>query len=332
MKSIAFVVPWAGHLPPYFQLWLESCRWNSSIDFLLFTDDQTNYNYPNNVKVHYMSFEQMKELFQKQYDFPLSINVPYKFCDFKPAYGEIFSDYLKGYDYWGHCDVDLIWGGIRKFITDDILMKYKRIFSRGHCSIYQNLPEVNSLYRTLPACSLSAVLLCFLYLYAYHPVNPGRGLKNAAKTWIEEFKTSLSFRKLFLLFFFTVMILFRTLLNRNMWLNPLSDVMGGWWIWEEVNGEQQLTTECFENLILMIPFTFLLFWTFEDKIKQLSLWGIIWKGLKIAFIFSFTIEMLQLFLRLGTWQLSDLFYNTMGGGIGGFLYYIVYRVKRNSGR
>lgn len=111
MKSIAFVVPWAGHLPPYFQLWLESCRWNSSIDFLLFTDDQTNYNYPNNVKVHYMSFEQMKELFQKQYDFPLSINVPYKFCDFKPAYGEIFSDYLKGYDYWGHCDVDLIWGG-----------------------------------------------------------------------------------------------------------------------------------------------------------------------------------------------------------------------------
>lgn len=28
MKSIAFVVPWAGHLPPYFQLWLESCRLN----------------------------------------------------------------------------------------------------------------------------------------------------------------------------------------------------------------------------------------------------------------------------------------------------------------
>ena len=186
-----------------------------------------------------------------------------------------------------------------------------------------------ALYQPFWYAFLSAVLLCFLYLYAYHPVNPGRGLKNAAKTWIEEFKTSLSFRKLFLLFFFAVMILFRTLLNRNMWLNPLSDVMGGWWIWEEVNGEQQLTTECLENFILMLPFTFLLFWTFEEKIKQISLWRIIWKGLKIAFIFSFTIEMLQLFLRLGTWQLSDLFYNTVGGGMGGFLYYIVYRVKRN---
>ena len=140
------------------------------------------------------------------------------------------------------------------------------------------------------------------------------------------------FRKLFILFFFTVMILFRTFLNRNMWANPLSDVMGGWWIWEEVNGEQKLTTECFENLVLMLPFTFLLFWTFGEKIKKVSLWRMIWKGLKIAFIFSFTIEMLQLFLRLGTWQLSDLFYNTVGGGIGGLLYYVVYQVKKFSGK
>ena len=152
MKSIAFVIPWGGNLPVYFQLWLESCRRNPSVDFLVFTDDCTEYNYPDNVKVHYMSFEQMKELFQKHYDFPLSIRAPYKFCDFRPAFGEIFSDYLVGYDYWGHCDVDLIWGDIRKFVTDDVLTKYKRIFSRGHCSIYENSSEVNAFYRTLPAC------------------------------------------------------------------------------------------------------------------------------------------------------------------------------------
>lgn len=153
MKSIAFIIPWGGKLPTYFQLWLESCRRNPSVDFLVFTDDDAKYNYPNNVKVHYMSFEQMKELFQKHYDFPLSINTPYKFCDFRPAFGEIFSDYLKGYDYWGHCDVDLIWGNIRKFVTDDVLTSYKRFFSRGHCSIYENSLEVNALYRTLPACN-----------------------------------------------------------------------------------------------------------------------------------------------------------------------------------
>lgn len=123
-------------------------------------------------------------------------------------------------------------------------------------------------------------------------------------------------------------ILFQTLFNRNMWTNPLSNIMGGWWIWETVNGEKKLTTECFENLVLMLPFVFLLFWTFEEKLGKISMKRIVGKGLKIAFIFSFTIEMLQLFLRLGTWQISDLCYNTVGGGLGGALFYGYYRLKK----
>ena len=47
----------------------------------------------------------------------------------------------------------------------------------------------------------------------------------------------------------------------------------------------------------------------------------------IAFLFSLTIEFLQLFLRLGTFQLSDLCYNTFGGAIGGvsYIYSILWR-------
>ena len=74
-------------------------------------------------------------------------------------------------------------------------------------------------------------------------------------TWYQKFKESVFFRKLFLLFFVTSMILFRTLLNRNLWMNPLSKVMGGWGIWETVNGEQKLTTECIESVIMMGPFS-----------------------------------------------------------------------------
>ena len=74
------------------------------------------------------------------------------------------------------------------------------------------------------------------------------------------------FRKLFFLAFVTSLILFRTLLNRNLWMNPLSDVMGGWGIWETVNGEQKLTTECIENVIMMVPFSAVAMWTFEEKI------------------------------------------------------------------
>ena len=149
---------------------------------------------------------------------------------------------------------------------------------------------------------LSVEFLCGLLCTAY--------IKAACLAWIRTFKNSLYFRKLFFLIFFTVMILFRTLLNRNMWLNPLSDVMGGWWIWnKQVDGTVMLTTECFENIALMMPFTFLLMWTAKEKLlkdRRICFASILWYSTKVAFLFSLTIEFLQLFLRLGTFQLSDL--------------------------
>ena len=53
-----------------------------------------------------------------------------------------------------------------------------------------------------------------------------KGWKSAIVTWYQRFKESVFFRKLFFLFFVTSLILFRTLLNRNLWQNPLSDVIG----------------------------------------------------------------------------------------------------------
>ena len=147
-------------------------------------------------------------------------------------------------------------------------------------------------------------------------------------TWYQKFKESVFFRKLFLLFFVTSMILFRTLLNRNLWMNPLSKVMGGWGIWETVNGEQKLTTECIENVIMMVPFSSVVMWTFKEKTGN-GWKKILWYSGKIAFIFSVSIEMLQLLLRLGTFQLSDIFYNTVGGMLGGLVYYVTMKARKH---
>ena len=107
----------------------------------------------------------------------------------------------------------------------------------------------------------------------------------------------------------------------------MSKILGGWGIWETKNGEQVLTTECIENVIMMVPFSAVMMWTFEEKI------GNDWKKIlcysgKIAFIFSVSIEMLQLLLRLGTFQLSDIFYNTVGGMIGGLAYYATMKARK----
>ena len=173
---------------------------------------------------------------------------------------------------------------------------------------------LTALYQPFGFSLLLSFFAMFFYLYAYHPTDAGKGWKSAIVAWIEVFKKNSRFRKLFALAFVTSMILFRTLLNRNLWMNPLSNVMGGWGIWETVNGERQLTTECIENVILMMPFTGMVMWTFEINEK------VVWKSTKLGLIFSVSIEMLQLLLRLGTFQVSDIVYNTLGGMLGGLCY------------
>ena len=186
---------------------------------------------------------------------------------------------------------------------------------------------LTALYEPFGFSLLLSFLAMFFYLYAYEPTAAGKGWKNALVTWYQKFKGSVSFRKLFLLAFVISMILFRTLLNRNLWMNPLSNVMGGWGIWETVNGEQKLTTECIENVIMMVPFSAIVMWMFGEKIGN-GWKKILWYSGKMAFIFSISIEMLQLLLRLGTFQLSDIFYNTVGGLIGGVCYFGVMKARK----
>ena len=145
MKSIAFIVPYFGKFPNYFSLWLQSCRNNPSIDWLLFTDCNDKYDYPENVKVTLMQFGELRNRIQNLFDFEISLSKPYKLCDFRPSYGVIFKERLVGYDYWGYCDIDLIWGNLRKFITDDLLNN-DRIGLNGHCTIIKNSEELRNLY------------------------------------------------------------------------------------------------------------------------------------------------------------------------------------------
>lgn len=183
---------------------------------------------------------------------------------------------------------------------------------------------LTALYEPFGFSLLLSFLAMFLYLYAYESQDAGKGWKSAIVTWYKKFKESVFFRKLFFLAFVTSLILFRTLLNRNLWMNPLSNVMGGWSLWETVNGERQLTTECIENVIMMVPFSTMVMWTFNMRDK------ILWQSGKIAFLFSALIELLQVLLRLGTFQLSDIVYNTVGGIIGGILYYIATKVRKKT--
>ena len=81
------------------------------------------------------------------FDFTVKIDRPWRLSFFKPIYGELFSDILIGYDFWGYCDIDLFFGNIRTFLTDEVLSQHDKIYKLGHLTYYRNTPENNLRYR-----------------------------------------------------------------------------------------------------------------------------------------------------------------------------------------
>lgn len=150
-KSIAFVIPYFGKFRKDINIWLYSCSFNPTVNWIIFTDDRGEYNFPSNVRVIYTEFESFKNRLQKLFDFPVKLENKlrcYKLCDFRPALGELLEDdELLGYDFWGYCDMDQVWGDIRSFLTEDILDKYDKVGFLGNGTLFRNTKDNNRLYR-----------------------------------------------------------------------------------------------------------------------------------------------------------------------------------------
>ncbi|MGL5902501.1 MAG: DUF6625 family protein, partial [Cetobacterium sp.] len=147
MKKIIIILPYFGKFPNYFSLWLKSVELNPNIDFLLITDNEFNYELPKNIKIITRKFEELKAEIQKCFDFEIILNSPYKICDYRPAFGFIFKEHINGYDFWGHCDADMIFGDLKKFLSDEILEKNYKIYTKGHLSLYRNIDLMNTLFK-----------------------------------------------------------------------------------------------------------------------------------------------------------------------------------------
>lgn len=147
MMKVAIVVPYFGKLPGYFQIFLDSCKYNTQFEWLIFSNDNTRFEYPDNVQYIEMTFEECKKIVQSAFDFEISLKTPQKLCDYKCAYGYIFQEYIKEYDWWGHCDLDQVFGDLGNFITPERLEKYDKIYSLGHLTLYRNNQENNQIFK-----------------------------------------------------------------------------------------------------------------------------------------------------------------------------------------
>jgi hypothetical protein len=154
MKSILLIIPYFGNWPLWFEAYLVSIQANPSIQWLCPTNCELPEQYPDNIKFLETDMLSLNEHVNEVVDAKMPLS-PRKFCDLKPAYGDIFKEEIKGYDYWGFCDMDIIWGDIRKFMTKEVLTTYDIISSRkknisGHFNLFKNTPDLNLLYKQVP--------------------------------------------------------------------------------------------------------------------------------------------------------------------------------------
>lgn len=157
MKTIAIIIPYFGEWPAWNKLFFDSCGYNSTIDFHFFTDcPDPNLQYPN-LFFHHISFSDYCDLSSQRLNIDFHPSRAYKLCDLRPFYAIVHRETLEagGYDFWGYGDLDLVWGDIRRFYSDEILSHYDILSTHqdrlsGHLTLIRNTPNYNQTAYNIP--------------------------------------------------------------------------------------------------------------------------------------------------------------------------------------
>jgi hypothetical protein len=153
--KITIIILYGHSWPGWFNYFLLSCETNKTINWLIFSENKGPAIIPENVRFIYISAEDLSLRIKEKLDINPVINHPFKFSDFKPAYGLIFEDYIKDSAVWGYCDLDLVFGNFSKFITTEIIKDYDIIspsidFFPGHFLLLKNHDNLTQLFKLVP--------------------------------------------------------------------------------------------------------------------------------------------------------------------------------------
>lgn len=152
MNRIAILVPYFGAWPAWLDLYLRSCRANPFVDWHFVTDcDRARLEGPN-VIGHASTLPEVEARASERLGMPIHLARPYKLCDLRPAFGHIFEDRIRGYDFWGWGDLDVLYGRLDRLLHPRALRRYdvlspKLQFTAGAFSVFRNTPEIARLYR-----------------------------------------------------------------------------------------------------------------------------------------------------------------------------------------
>jgi len=153
--KLALIIPYFGKFPDWADLYFETIRRNPRIDFLFYTDcDYSPYQNIPNCLFHATSFQDYIQNAREKTGIAFNPANAYKLCDLRPLYPIIHFEDIQDYDFYGWTDMDILFGNIRDFYTDSLLMNYD-IFSThkirisGHLAIFRNETKYREAYKKI---------------------------------------------------------------------------------------------------------------------------------------------------------------------------------------
>jgi len=103
---------------------------NNDIDFIVINDHITESGTDQNLHYINMNLEEVNTVASRQLNCPIQLDNAWKINELKPLFVDIFRNLLTSYDYWGWCDLDIIWGCLRQFLNEDLLDKFDMITTK----------------------------------------------------------------------------------------------------------------------------------------------------------------------------------------------------------
>lgn len=154
LRRACLLMPFFGECPPWFDLFLETCRWNPHFDWLFFTDLPIPPDPPANVRFVAVTLDELRAFASARLDCPVGLHQPYKLCDLRPMFGQIFQEYLTDYEFFGWGDLDVVYGDLARGIPAeawrrDVISFHQHRLS-GHLCLFRNAPAQRELYRGIP--------------------------------------------------------------------------------------------------------------------------------------------------------------------------------------
>lgn len=154
-NRMVFIIPYFGVWPFWLPFFLKSCRFNPSVNWILYSDCGLPEDLPSNVRYVEKTFTEYCALASKKLGFDFNPERAYKLCDLKPALGFVHYEDIKEFDFWGFSDLDVLYGDLRSYFNEarlngfDFFSTHERRVS-GHLCLMRNTEKMRNAFWKIP--------------------------------------------------------------------------------------------------------------------------------------------------------------------------------------